>query len=197
MIGPPLPGWGFGVLATLTALGALALSAIHVAWTDQRIVVFRYGQLLAVRGPGITIVWPGLERGVRVSLRPSCLDLLWLRATTADGAVVTVNGMAEMAVSDPATYAARLLSAATPPRPATSAAAAAALREFVAHRTLAELSRTTGGDVRAPAAAAGARTREWGVAIRRVELSRIELSADDNLLRWAERYAAASARRTP
>jgi len=197
MIDPALPGWAFGVVATFIALGALGLSATHVVWADQRLVVFRYGQLRSVRGPGITIVWPGVERGVRVSLRPSCLDLLWLPVTTADGAVVTVNGMAEMAVSDPAAYAARVLSPATPPRQATSAAATAAICEFAADRTLAELSRMAGRDVRAPAAATGARTREWGVAIRRVELTRIELPADDDLLRWAERYAAASARRTP
>jgi hypothetical protein len=105
MIDPALPGWAFGVVAMLVALGALGLSAIQ----------------------------------------------LWLPVTTADGAVVTVSGMAEMAVSDPA----------------------------------------------APAVAVGVRTREWGVAIRRVELARVELPADDDLLRWAERYAAASARRTP
>jgi len=49
-----------------------------------------------------------------------------------------------------------------PPRQATTAAA---ISEFAAHRTLAEISR-------------------------------IELPADDDLLRWAQRYAAATARRT-
>jgi regulator of protease activity HflC (stomatin/prohibitin superfamily) len=59
----------FSVALMLTALGALAASSLHVVWADQRLVVFRHGELTAVKGPGLAFVLPGVERGVRV---PAC-----------------------------------------------------------------------------------------------------------------------------
>lgn len=182
-------GWVFGGIAMLTALGALAASSLHVVWADQRLVVFRFGALTAVKGPGLVFVLPGVGRGVRVSLAETFLDLLWLEVTTADGVEVTVNATAVMAVRDPAAYAERVTTPAEPPRAATTAAASAEIRRFAARRTLAELSHTSSADLRVLSAAVTERASAWGVAVTLVEISRMQLSLDPQLIRWAERYS--------
>lgn len=71
-------------------LGALPLlviisRAVRVVGEDERLVVCRLGRVVRVRGPGLVLLWPGLEREVRVSLRLVCLDLFCLRWSPAMG----------------------------------------------------------------------------------------------------------------
>ena len=133
--------WVLGGVAMLTALGALAASSLHVVWADQRLVVFRFGELTAVKGPGLAFVLPGVGRGVRVPLADTFLDRLWPEVTSQR------------------------------------------IRRF------AGLSHTSSADLRALSAAATARARAWGVAVTLVEISRMQLSLDPQLIRWAERFS--------
>lgn len=134
-------GWLFGGLA-LAAAGVLGASVPRVVWAHQRLVVFRFGQLRAVWGPGLAVVLPGAERGIRVSLQPERLDVLWLDVLTADGMAVTLNATALARVRDPAAYARLVEGATEPPLEATREALADEIRRFAAGRTLVELSRS-------------------------------------------------------
>ena len=61
----------FGVVA-----GAIVLfSAFKVLREYERAVVFRLGRYVGVRGPGLVLLIPGLERMVRVSMRVITLEL--------------------------------------------------------------------------------------------------------------------------
>jgi regulator of protease activity HflC (stomatin/prohibitin superfamily) len=53
-----MPGIGAFVIVVL----ALVASAFKVVREYERLVVFRLGRLVGPRGPGLTLVIPGIER---------------------------------------------------------------------------------------------------------------------------------------
>src|SRR5262249_53212534 len=64
-----------GGFALIVVLVGLLSSSIKVVREYERLVVFRLGRLVGPRGPGITIVVPGLEKAVRVDLRTVTMDV--------------------------------------------------------------------------------------------------------------------------
>ena len=56
------------IALVLVVLSALA-SAIRVIQEYERLVVFRLGRSVGEKGPGLILLWPVIERGVKVDLR--------------------------------------------------------------------------------------------------------------------------------
>ncbi|MGW5259972.1 SPFH domain-containing protein [Microbispora sp. NPDC004025] len=183
----PLAAWAVvaGVLLVVSAVAAL-----RVVKEGERLVVFRFGRLAAVKEPGLAAVLPGADRAVRVPLGPAFLDLLWLDAVTADGVAVTVNGTGLASVRDPAAYALDPGLSES----ATLATTEAEIRAHVAERDLVELAQPTGESLRDLSARISRRTREWGVEVTVVDLHRVEVRLKADLVRWAEGYAARAER---
>ncbi|MFF5986649.1 SPFH domain-containing protein [Prauserella flavalba] len=172
-------GWVLG--AVLVTLG-LCLSLLRVVGEGQRMVLLRFGKVVAVRGPGLVLVLPVLRRGVRVPLGATRVDLLWIDAVTADGVPVTVNGSLLATVTDPATYI------AAPRSPgAIEAVAADQVRAFVRRRELAALAGPSRDALDAVTGRIGDRVRGWGVEVDGLELSRVEVRLGDELIGWAAR----------
>ncbi len=181
---PPGPPLAWAVAAVLV-LAVLAVGAFRVVSEDERLVVFRFGRLAAVKGPGLAVVLPGVDRVVRVPLDTTYVDLLWLDAVTRDGVAVTVNGAALASVGDPVSYALSRNS----PNSATLAVAETEIRGYVAERDLAELSEPSEGDLCHLSAKVSDRTRDWGVDVTLIEFSRVEVRLKADLIRWAEGFA--------
>ncbi|GAA2108436.1 SPFH domain-containing protein [Actinomadura alba] len=183
----PLAGSTALTLAVTTGLllAVFVVCAFRVVAEGERLVVFRFGRLAAVQGPGLVVVLPGVDRGVRVSLGTDYVDLLWLEAVTRDDVKVTVNGAALATVSDPVSYVRH----PEPPVSATVAAAEAEIRGYVAERDLAELVEPSEADRRELSARISRRTRVWGVEVTLVEFSRVQLRLQADLIRWAEGFA--------
>jgi regulator of protease activity HflC (stomatin/prohibitin superfamily) len=66
--------WGIVGVVILFALIAL-LSAIKVVQEYERGVVFRLGRIAGVRGPGLILLIPFIERMVKVDLRTVTMDI--------------------------------------------------------------------------------------------------------------------------
>lgn len=77
-----------GVL--LVALAALA-SAIRIVQEYERLVVFRLGRCIGVRGPGLVLLWPFIERGVKVDLREQVREIPHQRSITNDNAPIDID----------------------------------------------------------------------------------------------------------
>jgi regulator of protease activity HflC (stomatin/prohibitin superfamily) len=60
--------WLLPYLFVFLALLIIAAKSIVVAGEDERIVVFRLGKLTEVRGAGLSIIVPFLDRAVRVNV---------------------------------------------------------------------------------------------------------------------------------
>ncbi len=92
-----MPG---GFVAVLV-LVSLVLSALKVVREYERLVVFRLGRLVGPRGPGMTIVVPGLEKAIRVDLRTVTMDVPPQDVITKDNVSVKVNAVLYFRVIEP------------------------------------------------------------------------------------------------
>ncbi|MBZ5715664.1 SPFH domain-containing protein [Nannocystis pusilla] len=78
---------GLVVLVVLLVLGM----AIRVVPEYQRLVVFRLGRALGARGPGLVLLIPLVDRGVRVDLRETFFDVPPQTTITKDNAHLSID----------------------------------------------------------------------------------------------------------
>jgi regulator of protease activity HflC (stomatin/prohibitin superfamily) len=74
----------------LVALAALA-SAIRIVQEYERLVVFRLGRCVGQRGPGLVLLIPFIERGVKVDLREQVRDVPHQTCITLDNAPIQID----------------------------------------------------------------------------------------------------------
>ena len=84
----------------VVALTAVA-SAIRVLREYERGIVFRLGRLMEVRGPGLQVLIPSLDRMVRVSLRTVTLSIPPQEIITRDNVPARVTAVTYYRVIDP------------------------------------------------------------------------------------------------
>jgi len=77
-------------------------SAIKILKEYERGVVFRLGRLIPVKGPGLVIIIPIVDRMVKVSLRTVTMDVPPQDIITADNVTVRVNAVVYFRPMDPA-----------------------------------------------------------------------------------------------
>ncbi|MBM1154759.1 SPFH/Band 7/PHB domain protein [archaeon] len=70
---------------------ALIASAIRVVPEYQRLVVFRLGRLHGVKGPGLVLLIPVIDRGIRVDLRERVINVPHQTCITEDNAPVDID----------------------------------------------------------------------------------------------------------
>lgn len=70
---------------------ALLVTAIRVIPEYQRLVVFRLGRSIGARGPGVVILIPIVDRGVKVDLREQVRDIPHQTSITKDNASISVD----------------------------------------------------------------------------------------------------------
>ncbi|NIM06856.1 MAG: SPFH/Band 7/PHB domain protein [Armatimonadetes bacterium] len=76
-------------------------SAIRIVPEYQRLVVLRLGRALGARGPGLIILIPVVDRGIKVDLREIFFDVHPQAAITMDNAPISVDFYIYMKVVDP------------------------------------------------------------------------------------------------
>ncbi|MBI4687402.1 MAG: slipin family protein [Nitrospirae bacterium] len=75
-------------------------SAIKVLKEYERGVVFRLGRIIPVKGPGLVIIWPVIDKLVKVSLRTVTFDVPPQDIITRDNISVKVNAVVYFRVID-------------------------------------------------------------------------------------------------
>jgi len=86
------------LIIVLLALIAILASAIRIVPEYQRLVVFRLGRLLAEKGPGLVILIPGIDKGVRVDLRETYFDVPPQTCITQDNAHLSIDFLVYMKI---------------------------------------------------------------------------------------------------
>lgn len=71
----------------------LLFSVIKIVTEYERLVVFRLGKFYKVKGPGIVIIIPGIDKFVRVSLRTVTMDVPPQDIITKDNVSINVNAV--------------------------------------------------------------------------------------------------------
>jgi regulator of protease activity HflC (stomatin/prohibitin superfamily) len=90
-----------GTLFIIILIGYFLASAIKILKEYERGVVFRLGRLIPVKGPGLVIIWPIIDKLVRVSLRTITMDVPAQDIITRDNISVKVNAVVYFKVVDP------------------------------------------------------------------------------------------------
>ncbi|MFN0116844.1 MAG: slipin family protein [Elusimicrobiota bacterium] len=94
-----------GIIGTLffpvIIIGFIVTNGAKVLSEYERGVVFRLGRLIDVKGPGLIIIIPFIDRMVRVDLRTITLDVPAQEIITRDNVTVKVNAVAYFRVVDP------------------------------------------------------------------------------------------------
>jgi regulator of protease activity HflC (stomatin/prohibitin superfamily) len=66
-------------------------NAIKIVPEYQRIVLFRLGRAIGIRGPGLVVIIPIIDRVVRVDLRERYLEIPHQAAITEDNATISID----------------------------------------------------------------------------------------------------------
>lgn len=91
------------ILLGVIGLGILFLisSTLKITQEYERGVVFRLGRIAGVRGPGVILLVPMLERMVRIDLRTVTMDVPAQEVITKDNVSVRVNAVVYFRVFEP------------------------------------------------------------------------------------------------
>ncbi len=149
-------------------------SAIRILREYERSVIFRLGRAVGVKGPGLIILIPFIDRMVKVSLRTVAHDVPPQDVITADNVSIKVNAVVYFRVIDPMKcivdvedylYATSQLAQST----LRSVSGQAQLDELLSHRE--KINRELQEIL-------DRHTDPWGVKVSTVELKHIDLPTE-------------------
>jgi regulator of protease activity HflC (stomatin/prohibitin superfamily) len=87
------------ILAFLLVAG-LALSSVRIVPEYQRMIVFRLGRVIGARGPGLVLLIPVADQGVRIDLRERFFDIPPQPCITQDNATLSIDLLIYMKIVD-------------------------------------------------------------------------------------------------
>jgi len=90
----------FGFIIVIIIL-ALLSAAIKIVPEYQRIVVFRLGRVIGIKGPGLVLLIPIIDRPIYVDLRERYLEITKQTCITKDNAPVDIDFLIYFKVYDP------------------------------------------------------------------------------------------------
>jgi len=79
----------------------LLSSSIKIMAEYQRIVIFRLGRLLGIKGPGLVFVVPVIDKVIKLDLRTRVIDVPKQRVITKDNVTVDVDAVVYYRITDP------------------------------------------------------------------------------------------------
>jgi len=89
------------LIAGILFLLIILASAIRILREYERAVVFRLGRLIGVKGPGLILLIPVIDRMVKVSLRTVVMDVPTQDVITKDNVSIKVNAVVYFRVIQP------------------------------------------------------------------------------------------------
>jgi len=155
------------------ALAGLVLAAfsIRILREYERAVVFRLGRLLPVKGPGLVVLLPLIDRMVRVDLRTVTLTIPPQEVITRDNVPARVAAVCYFKAIDPVAAVTEIEAF----EPATSQIAQTTLRSVLGRADLDQLlseRESLNDDLRQ---IIDEQTEPWGIKVSTVEIKDVEI----------------------
>jgi regulator of protease activity HflC (stomatin/prohibitin superfamily) len=173
----------WSVIAVL--IFALLSSAINVLREYERGVVFFLGRFDGVKGPGLVLVWPVIQKMVRVDLRTIVLDVPKQDVISRDNVSVKVNAVIYFRIVEPA----KAIIQVANPFEATSQLAQTTLRSVLGQHELDEMLAQRDRLNAHVQQILDTSTDAWGIKVSHVEIKHIDL--DESMIRAMARQAEA------
>lgn len=176
------------IIVSLVAL--YLLNAIKILREYERGVIFRLGRVLAKpKGPGLILVFPPIDRIVRVSLRIVVMDIPPQDVITKDNVSVKVNAVVYFRVMDPQKAVLEVQDFLF----ATSQLAQTTLRSVLGEVELDELLSNREKLNAQLQEIIDKHTDPWGIKVQLVEMKHVDLP--ENMVRAIARQAEAERER--
>ncbi|MGM0366770.1 MAG: slipin family protein, partial [Actinomycetota bacterium] len=164
-----------GTLVLIVAIAVFVLillaSAVKILKEYERGVIFRFGRVRGVKGPGIFIIIPMVDKMVKVDLRIVTMDVPPQDIITKDNVPVKVNAVVYFKVMDPE----RSVVAIERYIVATSQIAQTTLRSIIGQADLDELLSRREKLNKELQKIIDDQTDPWGVKVSTVEIKDVEL----------------------
>lgn len=176
-------------LYTVAILIIILASAIRILREYERGVVFTLGRFTGVKGPGLIILIPGIQKMVRVDMRIIVLDVPTQDVISHDNVSVHVNAVVYFRVIDPEKAIIQVENFYD----ATSQLSQTTLRSVLGGHELDEMlaeRERLNSDIQE---ILDKQTDTWGIKISNVEIKHIDL--DDSMVRAIAKQAEAERER--
>lgn len=182
--------FNFATLAfVVVVLVAIATQVFKVLNEYERGVVFTFGRFTGVKGPGLIILIPFVQRMVKVDLRVIVLDVPTQDVISRDNVSVKVNAVVYFRIVDPE----RAIIQVANPFEATSQLAQTTLRSVLGQHELdAMLSQRDKLNIDIQRILDQA-TDAWGIKVANVEIKHVDI--DESMVRAIARQAEAERER--
>jgi len=176
-------------LATIGILSALAIvilyNTIKILKEYERGVIFFLGRFQTVKGPGLIILIPGLQKMIKVDLRVIVMDVPTQDVISRDNVSVKVNAVIYFRIVDPEKAIIRVANVFE----ATSQLSQTTLRSVLGQHELDDMLAERDKlniDIQA---LLDARTDNWGIKVSNVEIKHVDL--DESMIRAIAQQAEA------
>jgi len=166
--------FGFVVLVFVAFL---VFSSIKVLKEYERGVIFQLGRFWKVKGPGLIIVWPGIQKMVRVDLRVIVMDVPTQDVISKDNVSVKVNAVIYFRIVDPERAIIQVANAIE----ATSQFAQTTLRSVLGQHELDEMLAERDKLNLDIQRILDQNTAPWGIKVANVEIKHVDLN--ENMIR--------------
>jgi regulator of protease activity HflC (stomatin/prohibitin superfamily) len=165
---------GFFVPVLVFALVVIIGSAVRILKEYERAVIFRLGRAIGVKGPGLILLWPMIDRMVKVSLRTVVLDVPAQDVITRDNVSIKVNAVVYFRVVEPRGAIVEVENYLY----ATSQLAQTTLRSVCGQGEIDELLSAREKINRELQEILDRHTEPWGIKVSAVELKQIDLPTE-------------------
>jgi regulator of protease activity HflC (stomatin/prohibitin superfamily) len=91
----------FAVLFFLFFILPIIFSTLRIIQEYERVVIFRLGRTVGIRGPGLIFVLPFIEKPVKIDLRIRVIEIPRQEIMSADNVPVSTNAICFYQVQDP------------------------------------------------------------------------------------------------
>lgn len=160
-----------GILFGVFIVVILLISAIKILKEYERGVIFRFGRLKGVKGPGIFLIIPFVDKMTKVDLRTVTMDVPPQDVITRDNVPVKVNAVVYFRVMDPAKSVVKIERYIV----ATSQIAQTTLRSILGQAELDDLLARRDKINQELQKIIDEQTDPWGIKVSTVEIKDVEL----------------------
>jgi regulator of protease activity HflC (stomatin/prohibitin superfamily) len=173
------------VIVVLVLIAMLLVSSVKVMNEYERGVMFTLGRFTGLKGPGLIIVIPIIQRMIKVDLRVIVLDVPKQDVISRDNVSVKVNAVVYFRIVDPG----KAIIQVANPFEATSQIAQTTLRSVLGQHEMDDLLSQRdklNADIQR---ILDQNTEQWGIKISNVEIKHVDL--DESMIRAMAKQAEA------
>ena len=177
------------LIVVIVLVALLVISAVRVLNEYERAVMFTLGRFTGIRGPGLILLWPLIQRMNKVDLRVIVLNVPKQDIITHDNVSVKVNAVVYFRIVDPSKAIIQVANAWD----ATSQVAQTTLRSVLGQHEMDDLLSQRdklNADIQR---ILDESTEAWGIKVANVELKDVDL--DESMVRAMARQAEAERNR--